>query len=349
MSLDELYNRFQSMHKEIDRRTIYEILLCLLTNEKRLIRYDNWDKEPVYEYLDKYYWDSSYQRAQYTLDAEKKLPRDFLLISDTHIGDENIFDPKILHSIYDYAIKKGIKICFHLGDLFHGKPSIAKTLNDWSYTEENLKDINDFEEELKRQLNIFINEYPKPTKEEMMTYGIIGNHDKLIRQFLQTRAWWCASDLRKLSIYNESFYMFPRERIVTKPNDLYIHLSHRLYMSSVINDLKINKVDDIEKEKETLGSLMSEPHYEFMISGHLHKGVIHTAVNAYSQVSNLYLTVPSTSKLNLDNPVAFLVHLDENKKALITILGCDKNYKVYEIDTFEFEFGKINHNYSICL
>ncbi len=348
-TLQEIVTILRSRNIELDEKIIYKILHSLLTNEKRILRHDHWDKEPIYEYLDKYYWDSSYQRSYYSLDSEEPKTQQFLLISDTHIGNEDIFNPRILHSIYDYAIKKGYKKCFHLGDLFDGNQSIGRTLNDWSYTSKNIEDLNNFEDEFKRQINIFINEYPKPTKEEMMTYGIIGNHDDILNKFLKTRDWWCASDLRNLTIYNEAFYMFPRDRIVTKPNDLYIHFNHRLYMSVIINNLKIQTVEDIEEEKKTLGSLMSDPHYDFFISGHLHRGVVHSAVNTFTQKSNLYLTVPSTSNLSLNRPIAFLVSLSPNKIAHIIILGCDNNYNTYEIDSFDYEFGKINENRSICL
>ncbi len=337
----------QSRNLDIDDYNLNLIIYTLLSSEKKIIKHDNWDILPEFEFLDKYYWDSSYQKSQYSLKCNTIEKRTFLLISDTHIGSE-IFDSKILHSIYDYAIKKRIRRCFHLGDLFEGNQAISKSLSKY-YTSEDIKNLNSFEEELKRQISIFMNEYPKPTEEELTTYAIIGNHDSIINRFLQTRDWWCACDLRKLSIYNPSFYMYPRERITTDLNNVAIHFNHRLYISGVIDDMIVNGPEDIEKDKELLGSILSEPYYEFMICGHLHRGMFYSKINDFTKNSNLYAAVPSTTKVNINNAIAYTVTIDENKVAEITVLGCDSNYNIYEIESFTFEFGAVNPQISKIL
>lgn len=131
----------------------------------------------------------------------------------------------------------GATKCFHLGDLFEGNQQFVNNLFSTKPEE-----VTYFEDEFYRQVNLFINEYPKPRLDEFKTYCLMGNHDETMAQFLMLRDYWCVSDLKKLSMYDSSFYMFPRTKWSTKLNGVEFHFDHRLYMSTLIRDLKISQL-----------------------------------------------------------------------------------------------------------
>lgn len=345
LSFNALKNKLIEKGIKFSDSDLNLVLQLLLTNYKMIIRNESWHKQPVYEYLDHNLWDSKYQEAYYSFSDEMSSLKTYLLISDTHIGNDKLFNSKLLHNIYDYAIKHGAKKCFHLGDLFEG----SKELQSDPYLLSE-KQITDFEEEFCRQLNLFINEYPKTNPDEFMTYSLIGNHDESMNRFLKFKSWFSSCDLRKISMYNPDFYMFPRSNWTTNLNGINIHFNHRLYMSGFIYDLKINKLSDIEIKKEQVGSLLLEPHYDLLISGHLHKGIIYTESNYYNEKNNLYLGVPSTSNFNIGGTVGYLIYMyPESNHMEVAILRCDNNLNIQEIDKVNWEFGTKNKVYKRTL
>ena len=321
---------------------LFLILNIMIANDKNVVRDEFWNGETTFRLLDRYYWEHSSQKAYYSFKDDLIGDKTFLVISDTHIGSD-IFSAKLLHNLYEYGIMMGAKKCFHLGDLFEGSKDKRLIGNARDL---NVNLFNAFEEEFCRQVKLFAEEYPKPAPNELMTYCLIGNHDVALDNFLKFRAWFKAADLRKLSIYNPSFYMFPRKTWITELNNIDIHFNHRLYMSGIINDLKINSLDDIDVYKEKYEGLMLDLNYEFFLSGHLHQGIIHSEPDYRGEKNNLYLGAPSASKINVGKTVGYLVHMySESNSMEISVLGCDNNLRIFEKERIPWEFGTMNRNY----
>jgi len=309
---------------------ILNAIMFLLVNEGCLEKKDFWDKESEYTLLDRHYHDSSYSRYQYSFTDDSNRNKTFLLISDTHIGNEELENMKLINKLYDYAIKNGATKCFHLGDLFEGNPNKYKN----------------FKEEFYKQINIFKNEYPKPNPSEMMTYGLIGNHDDDMNEFIQRNAFFYHNDLRKLSVYNPSVYIFPRDKWISNFSDAKFHFSHRLYMSIIIDNLKINEINYIEKKMNEVGNLILDADYDVLVSGHLHKGIIYTGLDYFKKKNKLYLGVPSSSNVNVGGVVGYLVYMYPESNCMeVSILGCDNNLNIYEVDRITWEFNKMNKSY----
>ena len=341
LSFKIISNKLREKGLEFNDKDLLFVLQVLLSNYKRVVRNEYWHKETEYEYLDRKLWEHKSQEVHYSFEDDMLSQKVFLLISDTHIGNDKMFNSKLLHNIYEYSIMNGAKKCFHLGDLFEGCKSLLGDI--YKITS---KQIDDFEPEFCRQVNLFINEYPKVNSDEFMTYCLIGNHDEAMNRFLKFRNFFPDCDLKKLTMYDSSFYMFPRSHWVAKLNGVDIHLNHRLYMSEVIEDLKINKLSDIVMKKEFLGDLIFASQYDFFISGHLHKGIIYTEKDYYKEKNNLYLGVPSTSNVNVGGAVGYLVYMyPESNSMEISILGSDNYLNIYEIDRISWEFGKTNKTY----
>ena len=126
MSIEDIQQHLKTKENiYIATKDLYKYIYILLCNYKRIIRRDYWDSNPEFEGLDKYYWDSSYQRNFYSFEQKSKNSITFLLMSDTHIGNAQFFDCKLLNAIYDYAIGKGATRCFLLGDLFDGNKNAS--------------------------------------------------------------------------------------------------------------------------------------------------------------------------------------------------------------------------------
>lgn len=320
------------------------VLQVLLSNYKTIIRNEYWHKDTEYELLDRKFWEHTSQQVHYSFEDDMKSKKVFLLISDTHLGNEKMFNSRLLNNLYDYAIKMGATKCFHLGDLFEGRKGLKGNIYEIKI---NRKEINLFEEDFSRQINLFINEYPKTNPNEFKTYCLLGNRDETMNRFLQIRDIIHSSDLRKLSMYDPSFYMFPRSHWCTNLNDVSFHFDHRLYMSAIIDDLKINELADIEKEREIVGNLALDTDYDVLISGHLHKGIIYTGMDYSEQKDKLYLGVPSSSNINVGgDSVGYLVYMyPETNSMEVLVLGCDNNLNIYEIDRFFWKFGKRNKTY----
>lgn len=294
-----------------------------------IVRDDYWNHESVYTRLDKHRELSSYSKHYYSFNVDDYKTKKFLLIADTHIGNENIEDFKMLDKVYDYAIKSNATKCFHLGDLFTG-------------------DINDeylTKEEKLKQLKKFIDYYPKPNSKEMTTYGILGNNDLEIDDMLWHTGYSnIYYDLRELSFLNPSFYMIPRERFIADFLDKKFHFGHKFYHNLFIRNLKVSSEEDLIKYREWL-----DPEFDVQISGHLHNGFIYgDGPTKYTSKDKLFLAVPATGKINLNKPVAYLVTLNYNDKGDnipsmdISVLNCDSNYNIIESDNLTWYFNGNN-------
>lgn len=340
LSVNDIKNILIKEGISFNEQDLFEVLQILQSNFKRIVRDEFWDKDTQYRLLDRQLWEHKSQEVHYSFDDDGYSDKTFLVISDTHIGHD-IFNGKLIHSLYDYAILNGATHCFHLGDLFHGCKELSGNIYDL-YMRLNSKLISDFEEEFNRQMEIFVNEYPISC--EMKTYCVQGNHDEAMDRFLKFRNWCESCDLRKISIYNPNFYMFPRPHFVHKLNDFETHFNHRLYMSCVMDDLKIDDISDIDKKREIFGSLLNDSHYDLLFSGHLHRGIVYSDRDMYRGTNKLYLGVPSTSEINLCGAVGYLINMRESVMN-IQILGCDENMDISVIDEINWDLYGNNKQY----
>ncbi len=344
LSVNDIKNILIKEGISFNEQDLFEVLQILQSNFKRIVRDEFWDKDTQYRWLDRQIWEHKSQEVHYSFTDDGYSDKTFLVISDTHIGHD-MFNGKLIHNLYDYAIYNGATHCFHLGDLFHGCRELSGNIYDL-YTKINSKLVNDFEDEFNRQMDIFINEYPKT--DEIKTYCVQGNHDESMDRFLKFRNLCEACDMRKISIFNPNFYMFPRPHFVHKLNGFESHFNHRLYMSAVMDDLKINDISDINKKKEIFGSLLNDSHYDLLFSGHLHRGIIYSDKDLYRDTNKLYIGVPSTSEFNLGRTVGYLVKMHEDEM-IIQVLGCDSNMNVYVIDEINWSLNGEFKQYCMTL
>lgn len=332
------------------KKDIYMMLQLLLSSHQNIVRDDYFSKESEYKMLDDYYWKSKLQQFRYSFKDDCIGIKAMLLVSDIHIGNDKMFNAKLLNNIYDYAIKNGATITLNFGDLFEG----LSELNIDEYRESVGRDcIESNIEEFLRQLKIFINDYPNPTQEEMRTFCLLGNHDKTMQLFMKLASFYYFFrfrdfDLRMLSMEKQSFNMFLRSSWDATLNNIDFHFDHRLYKSGLFTNMKINELEDIDKEKMRfcemgLDGMMLESDYQVLISGHLHQGFIYPDKDYYNRYDVLYLGVPSTSNVCIKKAVGYLLYMyPESNSMEISVLGCDNNLNIYEIDRIEWNFKREN-------
>lgn len=343
LSFEEISNKLKDKGITFKDNDLFFVLQILLSRCQRIVKDDFWYKDSEYMYLDKEVWGSKFQQGYYSFTDDMLSTKVFLLISDTHIGNNELFNAKLLNNIYDYAIKSGASICFHTGDLFQ---RLSQLLGD-IYKNSNIQNIlSDCKKDFINRISLFENFYPKPDPKEFRTYCLPGNHDKTLDSFLRLQPHLNSCDLRMLSIYNPSFYMFPTSDWCTTLNEIKFHFNHKLYMSSLIRDLKIEELEDISKSEEKFGNLILDYRHDILVSGHMHSGLLYTNSALFNQKDNLYLGVPSTSNINIGHAVGYLVYMyPESNSMEVSILGTDGNLNIFELDRISWNFGKKNKCY----
>lgn len=322
--MDLTLSEIKSILKIDDDKILIESLYLLFIRGK-IVKDDFWNLEPKYFYVEPYRQDSSYTKAYYSFTVDDCRNKKFLLIADTHIGDNEMENFKLLRRVYEKGIELNATKCFHLGDIFAGK------CTDYS------------DEEMERQLERFIQNYPNFGKEEMMTYSLIGNNDEWIHGSIQHLCKYYQAyqyDFHCLSKYVPSFYVFQRGKWQTAFQDIEVSFSHRFYMSPIVPDKKLKSLKDMEVE-----DWMKKSIYRILISGHLHCGFIYSEENK----NRLFLGVPSTSNQNMGGAVAYVVSVNYESELPsnmeITVLNSDKNCYIEEGETFERNFRKENTGY----
>lgn len=313
-------------------KDLLDRLLCIMQIHLGMIgRKDYINKCVSYELLPEVYYDSKWSRIYETFKADESLKR-VLLISDTHIGNKDIYNQRIIDNIYGYAVKNNVNCILHLGDLFEG---INKCYP------------NDYKKEYERQLSLFEKYYPNTSKDGIMTYSIKGNHDESIENILEKDNL----DLRVLHYLNKSFYMFPKRSNLHRfshqelnINNFKIKMTHEAYASiDMINthnkDENIDSILDFDKIDGYLNRV-----YNLLISGHRHQAMVANFTNSNFPINNLYLTVPSTSNLNIDNCCSLLIDFNCDKKEVhdidITSLYCDSSCSIKNNDTINYDYSK---------
>ena len=308
-----------------EQYSINEIELAvnyLLVDRGIIIRNDYWNKESVYKYVTyEYLHDSAITRQYYSFKVDDNKNKKFLLISDTHIGNSDLENYKMLHNIYEFSLQHGVTKCFHMGDIF-----------SWP--------IDNFlrEEDVSKLFNLFGKLYSNI--DEIKTYGLIGNHDENINGFFDRRPIPYIYDLRQLTRYARNFYVIPRNKWGADFSNIKIHFSHRLYLNWVVASKRISSLDEISKN-----NIFCENEFNVLISGHLHKGFIYNYV--YENKEQLLLGVPSATNINKNGVVGYIVSLNyDNQENIshmdITLLLCDSNNKISEGETITWNFKEKN-------
>lgn len=297
-SYNDYYRELFNKNIIFNDKILYNVIDYLFVSKGCIVRNDFINEEADYVLLDEHLWNSTYSRSYYSLIDKTDIDKRILLISDTHIGNSNIEDFTLLNNLYIYARNMGIKTCLHLGDLF----------------DRSISSYFDFS----RNINLFINNYPKT---DIMTYSLLGNHDEVYKKYFNQKTVLRYYDFRSLSMYRKDLYMLPENSNIINFNDTDFHISHRLYYNFMVNDLKINKIKDLNNVDRlafpnmNLNYKLFNPIYKVNISGHLHQGFIKTIDNS------IYIGVPSTSKINQTHSIATVldIHYQDKKVFLIEI------------------------------
>lgn len=237
--------------------------------------------------------------------------KSFLLISDTHFGSEKE-NYELVKNLYSYAKKQNVCACFHLGDIFN-------------------KMDGDNIDIIKKLYKMFEIHYPKGIK----TYSICGNHDQYMHTVCPIRPLYdipkidIPLDIRILNRLNSDFNSFASEYFSTTINNVKFHFNHKLYINSVERDKKIDKLSDIDDKSNVFSC-----DEKILISGHLHDGFIYTTSN------NIYLGVPSSSNLNKNGIVGYILDVN-NEGCNIRVLKLKENGDIYEIENFWINYDNI--------
>lgn len=320
---------------QFTKEDLHVALYTLLNDFGDIIRQDYWEKEPTFQLLDEHYRDTNWQKSYVDLNDDNTYSdKSFLLVSDTHIGNDAIHNFKLINNIYDLAIKNGIKNTFHLGDVFDGINH-----ND-SEGEKELK-INE-------QLELFIKYYPKCKPSEMRTIALLGNHDMKIYGKYNTSAIIDIDDikpqlydLRSITKDNPSFIFYPLQMFQIKLNNIPIHFSHQMYLNSLFRTIKIQKLEDITNPmNNTFGN------FPLYISGHLHKGLLCVSNDKMGN-DQFFVGVPSTSSLNKDNVVAYIVNINNDGDINVTTINSTTDDKVDFGKTYTHTIGDNNKKFKI--
>lgn len=321
---------------EFTEKKLHEAIYILLVDFGSIVRYDNWNSEPIFQVLDERHKDTNWQKNFYALSADDSSEeKEFLLIADTHIGNDKIHNFKLINDIYDYTLKKGIKNIFHLGDIFDGI-----NCND-SEKDKRLK--------LEKQLELFMKYYPNLEPSEVRTIALLGNHDKTIYGTNGIEDPFINIDDMKPQLYdlksitkdNPGFMIYARKMFSLELNDISMHFSHRLYVDKLNRIINLNNLDDIDKVTKNMTHVHS-----LYFSGHIHKAFLHFVKDILSN-NQLFIGVPSTSLLNKDNVVAYMVKINNYrlcKYIEITEIYCNLQNKIYTGKTYSYKVPENNRS-----
>lgn len=325
LTIKDIKNYLDKAKKFYSIEEIKCAINILLVDYGIIVRDDFWEKDAVYHYVaNRYYQDSAFTRHYYSFTVDNTSNKKILLISDTHIGNPELENFSMLHNIYDYALKKGVNKCFHLGDIFS-----RLDYDKWD------------REKIEKQLALFGRYYPDCA--EIDTYSLIGNHDEYFNGFLTYDKIInipIEYDLRQLSRYVSNFYVIPRTAWNIDFSNVKMHLSHKLYLNWMIRDKKLNNLEEMK-----YNNFFDGMDYNLLISGHLHQGFIYNYV--CNKQDHLLLGVPSATRLNQNGVVAYIVSLNYNDLGEVdyfdvSLLLSDDNNKIYEGETINWNFQEKN-------
>lgn len=311
ISINETFENLKLNSIDCTKEELKYALSIMMIEHRSVIRNNYLIKQDEYCLLDENRRNTMYSIAYNNLiDDIPYNSKSFLLISDTHFGskEENY---ELIKNLYSYAKKQNVCACFHLGDIF-------------KIGEEEIDKIDEFYKNFEMY-------YPKDIK----TYSICGNHDKYmhtvcpITPFYEEPKIDRPLDIRILNRLNSNFNSFASDRFTASINNTKFHFSHRLYISRILMDKKIDKLSDIENESKWLSY-----DEKILISGHLHDGFIYTTNN------NLYLGVPSSSDLNKNGVVGYILDVNNNG-CNIRILKSNENNDIFEEQNYLINYDNM--------
>lgn len=166
LSIEQIRSLLGKDNISFTEEGLFDVFYDIYCKSGCLIRNDYWSGESTYKFLDRYFWDSSYSKHYYDFKVDDNEDKEFILISDTHIGNSKLESFSLIEGVYDYAVKRKVPKVFHLGDIFSG--NLGNGFN---------------KEEMMRQLNLFLEKYPDTSNDGVMTIACLGNHDEWIHGF----------------------------------------------------------------------------------------------------------------------------------------------------------------------
>lgn len=310
VSIDSILDFFNNNSIFCSKEELEYILSIMMIESGSVIKKNYLQKNAEYCLLDQNTRGTTYSISYHeVIDDRPNDNKSFLLISDTHFGsdEENYV---LINNLYSYAKKQNVCACFHLGDIF-------------KMDEGNIDKIREL-------YGRFEKYYPRGIK----TYSICGNHDEYMHTISPIRPIYAGSksdiplDIRILNSLNPDFNSFAYDSFKTNINNTRFHFNHKLYISRALRNKKIDKLSDIGDEVKWFS-------YEerVLISGHLHDGFIYTTSD------NIYLGVPSSSNLNKNGIVGYI--LDTSNNGCVIRVLKSNNDEIHEEEHFLIQYDNI--------
>ena len=281
--------------KKIKNKKYLQIYLNILVAIGRVVTTDVLGGENTYKAIPDYKIDSGYTRNYSNISiatAEK-----ILLVSDTHIGNEEYEDFSLIKNVFQYAEEyQGINCAIHLGDVFQ-KDSRGYDYNSIA----------------KNQIEKFREKFP----ENMKVIAIAGNHDISIIEDLK-KVTYLGHPLAQnyLSIIKPNFHMILEREygIVISSQNINISLKHPVMFNMFFPYVKTYEVD----RSDPLLNMFKEyntNNIDLYLSGHFHYPLSFSIPDKSEDTKRVYEVIPSLSKLSYNACVAKIlrfIHDDSN-------------------------------------
>ena len=309
---------YELLNKEYNLTEINEAINYLLIEKGIIVRDDFWQKDAIYRYVSReYYQNSSLTKYYCSFNVDDYKSKKFLLLSDTHIGNFQLENYELLNNIYNFCIQQGVTKCFHTGDIFSSNCEI-------SYSNKQIEKL----------FYLFNNFFPKC--EEIKTYALLGNHDERINGFFNQKPIDYQYDLRQLNRLNNNFYVILRPYCNINFSNININFAHKVVSNWCYSKKIISSVDQLSNIDTSIA-----PCSDVLISGHLHTGFICNNKN------KLLLGVPSATNININGVVGYIINLNYDdfgivKNMDIKLLVSNKNNEVNYGETITWNFKEKN-------
>ena len=278
----------------LDQDKLYECLTYMVMQGKLLVG-DVIGGDNTYQVLPKSLMGRSYFNKN--SDISVGYPNSFLVISDTHIGDERIEDFKMIDNVFRYAKDVlNIGTAIHLGDVFQGIRLDKGPYNGYSYSSLEVRKI------LESQLKKFQKFFPDYLK----VIAIEGNKDESIVQYLSNFfVSGSRSNHMLLSFMKPNFHMLRKREngYYIDSEGIRIGLSHPLRFNDFFPYVKTYDID-----RDDLFSSLFKPYnsrlVDVYLSGHFHFNMNRSIDDDNGITRRICEVVPSLSKLCYETPDA---------------------------------------------
>lgn len=297
-TLDEIRNEIRnydnehisdSLREKLLNKVMLQEFLSILVMTGRVILNDVIGDDSTYTIVPKYLIDSNYTRY-YSNIRLGNIDR-VLLISDTHIGDEEHEDFALIDYVFSYVRDKyNISTAIHLGDVFHGIRLDKGEYAQQSYYSSQVQEILDM------QLDKFKKYFP----DYMNVIAIEGNHDTSVIEYLN-HFNYLGHGLNELylSILKPNFHMLRKREngyMIYGPN-MNISLSHPLRFNIFFPYVKTDEIDK-ENDFTCLFKNKNTDDVDLLLSGHFHYNLSYSIDDSNDITRRIFEVVPSLSKLS---------------------------------------------------